>query len=188
MKLNDLATIRTGLVMSRKKAQSNEFEFSYPALSLKNVTEEGSIIKDEIEKFSSVEKLKAEYFTRKSDILLKLSAPYSVVLIKDETGLLIPSHFAIIRTNNEVEPSYLHWWLCKNRNLFYQMASGGTIMGTISVGYVSEISIVLPPHKKKKALSDLIELSAREQALLTALAEKKQRLTDAIVKKHLREK
>ena|GEM_PF-6286063 len=47
MKLRVYANIRTGLVLSRKKAQLRESSHIYRALNLKNVTEDGWILFDE---------------------------------------------------------------------------------------------------------------------------------------------
>jgi len=179
MNLEECAVIRTGLVLSRKEALPDENSQIYRAISLKNITEDGQILLSETENYSAVEPLKEDYFTREGDVLLRLSAPYTAVNItKSECGLLVPSHFAIIRTNEMVDPRYLRWWLSKKRKWFFKIASGGTMMGTISSGYVAQMPFDPPSLEKQRKIGDIIELLNREQQLLSLLAEKKRQLVD----------
>ena len=184
MKLETYASVRTGLVFSRKEAPPWKSKITYRALSLKNVPEDGKILLCDIEDFFAGEVLKKEYFTCEGDVLLRLSAPYSAVLITErEVDLLIPAHFAIIRTYDSLDPRYLCWWLTKNKKRFYQIASGGTMMGTISSGYIANMPFTPPPIEKQRQVARLLELSNREQQLLSALAKKKKLLVDAILNK-----
>jgi restriction endonuclease S subunit len=181
--LDEYAVIRTGLVLSRKEALPDENSQIYRTISLKNITEDGQICLTNMEDYSAVEPLKKEYFTRSSDVLLRLSAPYTAVIITEkEAGLLVPSHFAIIRTNKMVDPRYLRWWLAKKRKWFYKIASGGTMMGTISSGYVAQMPFEPPPLAKQHKVGELFELVNREQQLLFLLAVKKKQLIDMILK------
>jgi len=185
MKLNNHATVRTGLVLSRKESLPDESQHIYRVISLKNVTQDNRILVDEVEVFFASEQVKNDYLTRDNDILLRLSVPYSVILITErEKGLLVPAHFAIIRTNATIVPSYLHWWLIKKRKHFYQLASGATMMGTISSGYVAEMFFEPPPLEFQQKFAELLELSNREQELINLLGMKKKQLIDAVLKKY----
>ena len=113
MKLQDVATIRTGVVTSRKKLTNFEnSENKYVLLTLRCVSPLGYLDLQYAEEFYASEELKMEYLTQRNDILIRLSAPYTAILItKDEwCGCLVPSHFAIIRCNEDrVLPEYLLW-------------------------------------------------------------------------------
>ena len=189
MSLDEYAAIRTGLVLSRKEALSDENNQIYRVISLKNVTEDGQILLTEIENYSAVEKLKEEYFTHIGDVLLRLSAPYSAIVINEkETDLLVPSHFAIIRTKEKVDSRYLRWWLTKKRSWFYKVASGGALMGTISSGYVAQMPFEPPPLEKQRKIGELFELVNREQQLFSLLAVKKKQLIDKVLIDFVNEK
>ena len=162
-------------MLSRKEALQSGY--SYRALSLKNITENGEVNLTNIENYFAVEPLKRNYFTHNDDVLLRLSSPYTAVIINEkEENLLIPSHFAIIRVNKSVDPTYMYWWLTKNRKQFYKIASGGTIMGTISSGYIQEMDIELPSMEQQRKMGELLKCANREQQLLSLLAEKKRQL------------
>ena len=183
MKLKEYAVIRTGLVFSRKEAPLDQADHIYRALSLKNLTKDGQILLAEGENYYASEVLKGEYLTRNGDVLLRLSAPYTASLITEkETGLLVPAHFAIIRPGKMLDSRYLYWWLAKNKNLFYKIASGGTMMGTISSGYIAEMPFDPPAFEQQRKIGELLGLASREQQLLSLLGAKKKQLIDATIK------
>jgi len=183
-KIGECASVRTGLVLSRKEALQDGYP--YNALSLKNTTEDGEVNLTEIENYFAMEPLKKNYFTQNNDVLLRLSSPYTAVIIsKKEENLLIPSHFAIIRVNKSVDPTYMYWWLTKNRKQFHKIASGGTIMGTISSGYIQEMDIELPAIEQQRVMGELIKCANREQQLLSLLATKKRQLIDKALMKSI---
>jgi restriction endonuclease S subunit len=190
LKLGDCAKVRTGLVLSRKVAITDIGTYQYVALTLKALTENSMIDHEATEPYSTTVPLKREYFTYSGDILLRLSTPYTAALItKDDEDLLVSSHFTIIRAKQgQLDSRYLYWWLTQNRKRFYKAASGGTMMGTISSGYVGEMEIALPPITEQKNIGSLIQLANREQQLLALLAEKKKQLIDSTLRGYIARK
>jgi restriction endonuclease S subunit len=183
MELSHFVSIRTGIVFSRKQASPFDCAVEYYALNLKAVSDEGTIDREIVEPYYASARLKPEFLTRERDVLLRLSAPYTAVWVSEnDIDLLVPAHFAIIRTKPRLlDAHYLYWWLAKNRRNFYKMASGGTMMGTISSGYIAEMNISPPPIEQQRQMSEYLRLTKREQRLLTRLAAKKHQLADAIL-------
>ena len=180
MKLGDLVIIRTGLVLSRKEVKPSEADYKYRALNLKCVTNDGKIIQSEVDDYYTNDNLKREYFTYANDILVRLSTPYTILMIKKtDENLLIPSHFAIIRTGDYIDSNYLCWWLSKNRKQFFRFASGGTLMGTISSGYIADMIFEPLEIENQHKIGRIHELAIREQQLLAALSESKKKLIEA---------
>ena len=179
MTIGEITTVRTGLVTARKKkATASLRTYEYRLLNLKCITEEGRIDKSNIESYELAEELKDDYLTRMGDILVRLSAPYTAVLIDQPVlcGIVVPSHFAIIRVDKRYAiPEYIFWSLRrdKNRITMMQNSSGSTAFGTISSGLIASLPITLLPLQKQKIIGDLLRLSEREQELLTNLAEEK---------------
>lgn len=179
MRLNDVATVRTGLVSSRKKTSSSALNaYEYKMLNLKCMMEKGYLDLNNVETYWSSERLKPEYFTRLGDILVRLSAPYTAVMITEDIycEYLIPSHFSIIRVDkSKAVPEYIYWALKrdKTRKMIAQNNSGSTSFGTISSGFFSNLSIKGLPIDKQNIVGKLFLLSDKEQELLQELAEKK---------------
>lgn len=187
MLLGDVAEVRTGLVLSRKKASDDmDVKFEYTALNLRCVVSEGYLDLEDAEKYYSTERLKSEYLTKEKDILIRLSAPYTVVFITSpkQCGYVIPSHFAIVRADElKVAPEYLNWFLKRDavRQKIIQNVSGSTAFGTISSGFIANLKIRDVPIAEQKTLGNILLLAEKEQKLLHKLAVAKALYSKAIV-------
>lgn len=180
MQLGELASVRTGLVTARKKSKENQRPTkTYLSINLKCISSAGHFNIGVSEEYLSSEILKADYFTQKGDILVRLSAPYTAVMIKEdnECGYLVPSHFAIIRADRkEALPEYILWFLKKEstRQLILQNSSGSSAFGTISSGFLASLNIRKLPMDKQAVIGKLLMLSEKEQELLRKLAAQKE--------------
>ena len=185
--IGDVATIRTGVVTTRKKGDKNSIKsYCYQMLNLKCIAPEGYINKANIEEYESSLLLKADYFTQMGDILVRLSAPYTAVVIREQglCGLLIPSHFAIIRVNlRTVLPEYIYWTLGRDKiNVqIKQNSSGSTAFGTISSGAIAGLPIRIIPIEKQRILGELLRLTEREQELLYKLSTEKEKYNKELI-------
>ena len=178
MRLDEVATVRTGAVTGRKKAGDGiQSTFRYKMLNLKCIAADGYIDLAFAEEYQAKEKLKNELFTKEGDVLIRLSFPYTSVLINDNScGLVVPSHFAIIRANRKkVLPEYILWFLRRESTYqqILQNSSGSTAFGTISSGFVGSLNIRALSIEKQKALGQLLLLLNKEQELLYRLAKEK---------------
>ena len=147
-------------------------------LNLKCINSAGYLDTKYAEDYDSAQLIKEEMFTQKDDILVRLSAPYTAVMIKEsECGYLVPSHFAIIRTDSKkAVPEYILWFLKKEetRQKILQNSSGQTAFGTISSGFLASLNIRQLPIEKQKIIGELQVLSEKEQSLLRNLATQKE--------------
>lgn len=179
MTINDIAVVRTGLVTARKKKDAASLgTYKYQLLNLRCIANEGYIDKNYIEPYELSEELKDDYLTRMGDILIRLSAPYTAVMINkpELCGIVVPSHFAIIRVDERYAlPGYVFWVLRREKNKITMMqnSSGSTAFGTISSGLISSLSITLLPLHEQQIIGELLCLSEREQELLQKLSEEK---------------
>ena len=114
MNLGEIADIRSGLVLSRKQARADSPQaIRYHQLSLRAVKAEGEIDPAELEPYFAKDPLSIDYLTQPNDIVVRLTAPYTAVLIDDTTrNLVITSNFVVIRIRGtELVPGYLYWYL-----------------------------------------------------------------------------
>ena len=189
MTINDIAVVRTGLVTARKKKDAALLgTYKYQLLNLRCIANEGYIDKDYIEPYELSEELKDDYLTRMGDILIRLSAPYTAVLINkpELCGIVVPSHFAIIRVDERYAlPGYVFWVLRREKNKITMMqnSSGSTAFGTISSGLISSLPITLLPLHEQQIIGELLCLSEREQELLQKLSEEKKTYNTLLLNK-----
>lgn len=179
MTISEIAVVRTGLVTVREKKKiSSSQTCEYRVLNLKCIADEGYINKKHIEIDEYPVGLKDDYLTGMGDILVRLSAPYTAVLIdqQDLCGIVVPSHFAILRVNKRyATPEYIFWSLRrdKNRITMMQNSSGSTAFGTISSGLIASLPITLLSLHEQQIIGNLLRLSEQEQELLNKLSEEK---------------
>lgn len=179
MTISEIASVRTGLVTARKKKEaSSSCTYNYRLLNLKCISNEGYINESYIESYKLSSELKEDYLTQMGDILVRLSAPYTAVLIErpELCGIVVPSHFVIIRVDKRfASPEYIYWSLKrdKNRITMMQNSSGSTAFGTISSGLIASLPITLLPLNEQNIMGNLLRLTEREQELLNKLAVEK---------------
>lgn len=189
MILGDIAQVKTGLVLTRKKASiETKEQVTYQLLTLNNISEDGSIIQDVFESFTSNERLQEHYFTQKNDILIRLNHPFTAVFIDEKyTSLLIPSYFAVIKvTSKDILPQYLAWYLNSDyiKRELQRQQFGSRIVSTNKQA-IKQLPINVPSLNKQQTIIKLYQLYKREQSLYKQLMEEKELLFNEITKKLL---
>ena len=189
MLLENVATIRTGIVTTRKKAGENDpITYEYKLLNLKCAATAGYLDLQYSETLGTTEPLKPEYFTQMDDILVRLSAPYTAIMITREEwcGYLVPSHFAIIRVDDTVIcPEYILWLLKREstKQKILQNISGSGAFGTINSKFFSTLSVRNLPLNKQKIIGQMQILSEKEKELLHKLTIQKEIYNKLLVDK-----
>lgn len=184
MKLNKIASVRTGLVLSRKESKNSDDGYEYRQLNLKAVSDNAIDLEHTI-KFYATEKLSENYLTQSGDVIVKTSDPYTAVYIKEEySGLVIPSHFVIVRVNENIAlPKYITWYLNKERiKKDFRMSCTGTLK-QIKPSTIAETEIKLPTLERQKQVVDLYDISQSEIKLLEKLLEQKKTYYKSLINK-----
>lgn len=177
MKLQDLASVRSGLVLSRKQAKE-PVGYPYRSINLRAIQPDASINLSEVDVYQAKEPLKPEYLSQIGDIIVRLTAPYTAVLVDETTeGMVISSNFVVIRIESEkLLPEYLFWLLntqSVKRDIYENATSN--MLGAVNAKFLAEIEIALLPIEEQHKLAQLYLTSRREIRLLRELAEEKER-------------
>lgn len=177
MKLQDLASVRSGLVLSRKQAKE-PVGYPYRSINLRAIQPDASINLSEVDVYQAKELLKPEYLSQIGDIIVRLTAPYTAVLVDETTeGMVISSNFVVIRIESEkLLPEYLFWLLntqSVKRDIYENATSN--MLGAVNAKFLVEIEIALLPIEEQHKLAQLYLTSRREIRLLRELAEEKER-------------
>ncbi|MEA5057226.1 MAG: restriction endonuclease subunit S [Anaerotignum propionicum] len=186
IKLSDWANIRSGLVLARKQS-SSPTENNYKLLTLKSISSNGYIEKDLLEDYYATEKLNSNYISQKDDIIVRISSPYTAVLIDGTTeGFVISSYFTVIRSNkNKLLPEYLYWLLNNEETLkTIQKNNFGNILGSIRPQFFSDMEIFLLPLNEQQRISELNLLFMKEQKLLEDLKNEKKLKAKLVLEKY----
>ena len=177
MKLQDLASVRSGLVLSRKQAKEPS-EYRYPLINLRCIQQEGTIQLKEADIYEAKEPLKEEYLSQSGDIIVRLTAPYTAVLIDETTsGMVVSSNFVVIRVEDKgLLPEYLFWLLNteKIKRKIYENATSN-MLGAVNARFLADFELVLLSEEDQCKISQFNLLAKRERQLLRMLAEEKEK-------------
>ena len=177
MKLQDLASVRSGLVLSRKQAKEPS-EYRYPLINLRCIQQEGTIQLKEADIYEAKEPLKEEYLSQSGDIIVRLTAPYTAVLIDETTsGMVVSSNFVVIRAEDKsLLPEYLFWLLNteKIKRKIYENATSN-MLGAVKARFLADFELVLLSEEDQCKISQFNLLAKRERQLLRMLAEEKEK-------------
>ena len=186
MKLSYICTIKTGLVLHRKKAATyDDVQIHYKLLSLKAFNNSTSLDSDYIDSFMASEELDGSYLSQVGDIVVRLRAPIQAVYIdEDSKGLIVPSLMSIIRLKDDtmIDAEYLAYYLNSSgvqRSL--QKKIKGTTIPMVKTTDLNDIDVVLPPIQVQKDLVAYLKLSEKEIHLLEQLKEKKANLSKELL-------
>ncbi|SHK58978.1 restriction endonuclease subunit S [Alicyclobacillus tolerans] len=188
MKLGQVAGIKTGLVLTRKKAEVDyDVKAQYRLVTLRNINLDGTFSDEPFELFQSNDELGADYFTHLGDILVRLSYPYTAVYIQEgHDGLLIPSYFAVIRLESSgiIVPAFVAWYLntepVKNELRRHQT---GTNIPTTNKSALAQLDIPRVPIEKQRIIIELNALHQKEIWLYQQLIVEKQKLNTLVAYK-----
>ena len=184
MKLGEIASVRSGLVLSRKLARENPAQ-RYRLLNLRSITPEGYIDMNETDVFDAKETLPGEYLSQVGDIVIRLSAPYTAVLVDEESeGMVVSSNFVIVRTDpQELLPEFLYW-LLNTSEVKHRMFenSSSNMLGAVKPKFFADYEITPLPIPEQQKIAAINALAKAESKLLRQLANAKEQYYEAILR------
>lgn len=177
MKLGSIAVVRSGLVLSRKQARES-LGIKYPLLNLRSINPGGYVDAEQLDVFDAAEYLSLDYVSQVGDVIVRLSAPYTAILIDEATaGMVVSSNFVIIRTDpREVLPEYLYWLIntpAMKRSIYENTSSN--MLGAINAKYFADFEVSSLSISKQQKIADMNALAMKETLLLRRLVAEKER-------------
>lgn len=183
VRLGDVASVRCGLVLSRKQSRTPT-DAKYRLLNLRSINVDGCVEMALVDEYYAIERLSPDYLSQVGDVIVRLTAPYTAILVDDETaGMVVSSNFVIIRPNPRMLLSgYLAWLLNtrKIKRVIFENTSSN-MLGAINPRYFACMEVVLPSIDRQFAIADLNALALKEGRLLRRLADEKKRYCDFII-------
>ena len=189
MKLSEIATLQTGLVLNRKEARyEEETERVYRRVTMRSLNEYGVLKRNDIDVFPSIEKLDSSVLTHKNDIIVKLFTPIFPTLVKkDAEGLVIPSQLVVIRVFDErVLPEYLRYYLSAPEVSELMLSiEGWRSQRTIKVRTFADLEIPIPSIEKQRLIAEMAETDLIRKRLYKELIEEQSKLTALEIQKYI---
>lgn len=192
VKLEELATIRVGLPLSRKKGDIHDDEFyRYKTVTLKSFSSTGSLLQENLDEFIANEEVNDNYITEEGDILIRLREPNLAVYIdQNSTGLIVPSLMAIVKPTKNINNKYLTYFINSNiaqRQLKKELQ--GTTIPMLKISELADLQITIPSKETQDKMVSLLGLANKEIELLEELKvlknQFKNELIDTILQKEI---
>lgn len=183
MKLQDLASVHSGLVLARKQSRGPT-DYRYPLINLRCIQPEGIIDLNESDIYEAKEPLKEEYLSRRGDIIVRLTAPYTAVLIDDLTsGMVISSNFVVIRIEDKQFMSEYLFWLLNTPEVKRKIYENTTsnMLGAVKAKFLMDFELTPLPVEIQQKIAQLNLLAKKESQLLKELAEEKEKLYSCLL-------
>ena len=137
-----------------------------------------------VDEYYAIESLSPDYLSQVGDVIVRLTAPYTAILVDDETaGMVVSSNFVIIHPNpRRLLSGYLAWLLNtrKAKRVIFENTSSN-MLGAINPRYFACIEVALPSIDRQFAIADLNALALKEGRLLRRLADERKRYYDFII-------
>ena len=153
LKLNEIADISSGLSYRRYLEDRGK---SFSVIVQRSIKKDGEL--SDFEEIKLKEGFKDRYFSKKGDILMKMPYPYDVVVVGKD-GLVISDRIAIIRLEENYDPSFIAHMLTNAhvKKQLYELGSTEKIPHT-SIKEIKELELVVPDFKTQQKYGQLLDL------------------------------
>jgi len=183
MRLQDIANVQSGY-LSRGKIEAAA-DGSYYLLQAKDVDADRlTYQRNTIVRFNP-ELSRKDWILQRDDIIfMARGARNFAVLLEDiPEPLLAAACFFIIRVSNgKTLPNYLWWYLTQGpvEDYLHRASGRGVHMPVVRRAVLENMEIPVPPLETQQKIGALDKLMRTEQRLLTAMAEKRKELANAV--------
>jgi hypothetical protein len=132
----------------------------------------------------NMETIKGHHLARKGDLIFRSRGHLntSAILLEDPGRAVVAAPLLRIRVTkpDKVLPEYLNWYISqRDAQRYFTSRQEGTSVNMISRKQLEEMPVAIPPLEQQKNIVELASLSAQEQNILRALAEKRKQYISA---------
>lgn len=183
-KLEEFAEVLVGQIMSRVSTKDEDGETA--RVVIPGAINQGAIIENSLGSATLTKKLDDKFYTKKDDLIMKLTPDYDVSLInEDQEGLVISSLVCVIRPKDgklEYDPGYL----CSVLNSNYIKSkliskAEGAIRPMIKVSDVRGVDIPLIDSKDQESIGKAYRLSTEKTLVLQEMINNEKEIMKAVV-------
>jgi hypothetical protein len=182
--LSSIATIQSGLVLSRKETNSDYDAIKYQRLSLRAFNSSGRVDHSELEDFLSRDPILMTHRTTPGDIVIRLFSPlFPTLITEDDAGFVIPSQLAVVRLWQDVPvmPEYLRYCLSRQAVADALSTTECGLQRSITVKTISNLNIPIVPIGVQKNIKQIFELSSQRAQLYQQLINQEQIQTENVI-------
>ena len=183
VKLKKMATVQMGYTF-RSRLEASEGG-GVAVIQMKDLLDDNTVGCDDLVRIS-MEAMKDHHLVQRGDLVFRSrgSLTTAAVLLEDPGKAVVAAPLLRIRVTkpDKILPEYLNWYISqRDAQIFLTSRAKGTVQKMISKQSIEDLKVVLPSLEKQKAIIELASLSAREQALLHTLADKREQYISTVL-------
>lgn len=188
MRLKELYSITTGIVAKRKEAAPGTSGHKYKFMTLRSIGEDGYLELDELDEFYGSKDIGEKYLTKRGDIIVRLSAPFTAIaIVEGQENIVVPSLFAILRSESdqvlaEYTALYLNSDIIKRQQV---KDASGSVLQIIRTSAIKDYDIEIMELDQQRKIVEINKLISKENRLLVDLIESKKKYNKAIINRLL---
>ena len=189
MRLEDIANVIAGQIMTRVTDENNEGE-NVQVLVPKAIAD-GIIVKEDLGKAVLSKAVDEDKYTREGDVVIKLSTPYDAAYVTaEDAGLVIPSFCATIRIAKEnlMDAKYLSAFL--NTSYVRNQLTAKVVGSARPMIKITDVRALEIPKVSMQDMRDIGEaymLSGKKKATLLEMVATESKLMENIVLASIKE-
>lgn len=189
MRLEDIANVIAGQIMTRVTDENNEGE-SVQVLVPKAIVD-GIIVKEDLGKAVLSKSVDEDKYTKEGDVVIKLSTPYDAAYVTaEDAGIVIPSFCATIRITKEnlMDAKYLSAFL--NTSYVRNQLTAKVVGSARPMIKITDVRALEIPKVSMQDMRDIGEaymLSGMKKATLLEMIATESKLMENIVLASIKE-
>ncbi len=176
LRIKDIAMVQTGYSF-RSRIERSTAAGGGAIIQMKDLGQDNVVSCRDLVKVD-MDAVKNHHLVCRGDLVFRSrgQTTTSAVLLEDPGAAVVAAPLLRIRITkpDQVLPKYLNWTINqRDAQAFLASRAKGTTQKMISKQAIEELPVLLPPLARQRAIIELAALSAQEQALLHALADKR---------------
>lgn len=191
MKLDSIATITVGQIMTRVSDNSKDVRDDSAKVLVPGAIAEGTVIDENLGIANLIKDVDEDKITHENDLVIKLSTPYdSTIIDKDHEGLIIPSFCAAIRLKDEAQYNLKFLSALLNSSYVRKMLAAlvqGSTRPMIRVSDVRELDLPDIDPARMEQLGEAFALSGQKRAILSEMIANEKKIMDDMILQSVKE-
>lgn len=187
--LQNLAEIRVGLTLRGRDSSLPGSDGGLHLLRISDISEQGQVHIKELHPVKEEPAGLSKFLLKANDVVIaNRGKRITAALIPEGLEAIASSQLFRLRVNSpDILPAYLHWFINHPRTqAFFLSRTRGSYVKTLSIRYVRELPVSVPPLADQEKIVTIANLATQEQELTERILHLRRLHLDAALSHHLK--
>ena len=183
LKIKQLATVQMGYSFRSRLEASRGGKVA--VIQMKDLLQDNTVGCKKLVKIE-METVKEHHLAQKGDLVFRSRGQITTaaILLEDPGRAVVAAPLLRIRITkpDKILPEYLKWYISqRDAQIFLASRAKGTVQKMIGKQSIEDLEVYLPTLEQQRNIVDLANLSARERAILSTLAKKRDQYISTVL-------